>query len=98
MEQKKIIEHPYRWTIKELSEICDVSESYLYRLIREYRLTRAPDGKIDGLFPWQNMGKLTRILPEPLKTEYTDFVRKIYHLPPPGQVSAGAIHAYSDDE
>ena len=32
----------YHWT-------CDLSESYLYRLVREYRLFCDADGSIDGI-------------------------------------------------
>jgi len=82
---KKTIQHQYRWTVPELAEVCDLSESYIYRLIREYRLFRDPDdGAIDGILNRYNVGMLVQILPPKLNAKYTAFVRKVYHLPPPG--------------
>lgn len=82
-ETKKTIQHPYRWTVPALAKVCDLSESYIYRLIREYRLFRdADDGAIDGILNQYNAGMLVQILPPKLNAEYIAFVRKVYHLGP----------------
>ena len=83
-KKKKTIHHPYRWSVPELAKVCDLSESYLYRLIREYRLFRDADGSIDGIGNIYNPGMLVQILPPKLNVKYTAFVREVYNLPPPG--------------
>lgn len=83
-KKKKTIHHQYRWTVPELAKVCDLSESYLYRLVREYRLFRDADGIIDGIGNIYNPGMLVQILPPKLNTEYIGYVREVYHLPPPG--------------
>lgn len=90
MAKKKKPEHPYRWTIADLAEACDLSESYIYRLIREYRLFRDPDdGAIDGILNRYNVGMLVQILPPKLNAEYIAFVRKVYHLGPAPEMPEG---------
>jgi len=88
---KKTIQHHYRWTVSELAEVCNLSESYLYRLVREYRLFRdADDGAIDGVLNRYNVGMLVQILPPKLNAEYIEFVRKVYHLGPAPEMPEGA--------
>ena len=83
-KKKKTIQHPYRWSVPELAKVCDLSESYLYRLVREYRLFRDADGSIDGILNQYNAGMLVQILPAKLNAAYIAFVRKVYNLPPSG--------------
>lgn len=91
MGKKKKPEYQYRWTIPALAKVCDLSESYLYRLIREYRLFRDADGSIDGIGNIYNPGMLVQILPPKLNTEYIAFVREVYNLPPTGFGRSGKL-------
>lgn len=89
-KKKKTIQHPYRWTVPELARVCDLSESYVYRLIREYRLFRDPDdGAIDGVLNRFNVGMLVQILPPKLNAEYIECVRQVYHLGPAPKMPEG---------
>ena len=42
--------NPYRWSVPELAKVCDLSESYIYRLDPGISpCFRDADGSIDGI-------------------------------------------------
>ncbi|HPA11364.1 MAG TPA: hypothetical protein PLV73_11155 [Treponemataceae bacterium] len=83
-EKKKQL-NDWAWTISQLAEIAGVSESYLHRLCRNYRLFKDEQGIVQGRMQY-NIGTLLSILPNELKVPYTEFIRKEYGLKPPPQV------------
>lgn len=85
MPKGKEQEQDWSWSVPELATLCNVSESYLYRMIREFRMIRDSAGMIDG-FNSTNIGMLTKVLPVELLYKYDAAVRERYNLKPPPKV------------
>lgn len=79
--KKKKQEREWKWTISQLADLSGVSDSYLHRLCRNYRLFKDADGFVQGRLQY-NVGTLISILPNDLKVPYTEYIRKEYGLKP----------------